>query len=219
MKAIYREIRKLAEPYLATRENDIHTDISTRMAYALMGEEGGSEGAIIPVITLHDVGWKTVPEERQLEAFGPRAMRPELNRRHELEGVRIAGEILRSIHYDPDTSREILEIIEGHDSRKEALSLNDRIVKDADKLWRFTREGFMIDTRRFQETPAQGLIRLESKLEGWLFTDAAKRIAREELFHRRAQVSTLNARRGADAPGGRPEGTGPYSFRKRSVLR
>ncbi len=194
MKAIYREIRKLAEPFLATRENDIHTDISTQMAYALMGEEGGSKGVIIPAIILHDVGWKTVPEERQLEAFGPLSMRPELNRRHELEGVRIAGEILRSIHYDPEKSREILEIIGGHDSRKVARSLNDRIVKDADKLWRFTEEGFMIDTRRFQETPAQGLFRLESNLEAWLFTDAAKRIAREELIQRRGQVSRPNAR-------------------------
>jgi CRISPR/Cas system-associated endonuclease Cas3-HD len=192
MKKIFRKIRKLAEPYLATRKNDLHTDISTHMAYALIKELGGVEGIIIPAVILHDVGWKTVPEELQPEAFGPGSTRPELNRRHEVEGARIAGEILKSVEYDKDKIREILEIIEGHDSRKEALSLNDRIVKDADKLWRFTREGVMIDTWRFQESRAQGLIRLDSNLEGWLFTDAAKRIARAELDQRRAESSTGN---------------------------
>jgi hypothetical protein len=189
MKKFFRKIRKLAEPYFATRKNDLHTDISTHMAYALIKELGGVEGIIIPAVTLHDVGWKTVPEERQLEAFGPGATRPDLNRRHELEGVRIAGEILTTVDYDEDKTREILEIIGGHDSRKEALSLNDRIVKDADKLWRFTREGFIIDTRRFRESPAEGLYRLESKLECWLFTDTAKRIARAELAQRYAEAS------------------------------
>lgn len=189
MRKIFQKIRNLAQPYLATRENDIHADISTQMAYTLIKEQGGADDVIIPAVILHDVGWKTVPEERQLEAFGPGATRSDLNRRHEVEGVRIAGEILTFLGYDEENSREILEIIAGHDSRKEALSLNDRIVKDADKLWRFTREGFMIDTRRFRESPATGLIRLESKLEGWLFTDAAKRIARAELFQRRAESS------------------------------
>ncbi len=189
MKKIFRNIRKLAKPYLATRENDIHTDISMHMAYALIKDLGGAEGIIIPAVILHDVGWKTVPEELQLEAFGPGATRPELNRRHEVEGARIAGEILKSVDYDADKTREILEIIRGHDSRKEALSLNDRIVKDADKLWRFTREGFMIDKQRFRETSSQELIRLESSLEDWLFTDTAKTIARAELRRRRADTS------------------------------
>lgn len=190
MKKIFKTIRKLAEPYLTTRENDTHTDISTHMAYALMETLGGVEDIIIPAVILHDVGWKTVPEESLLDAFGPGKRRPELNRRHEVEGARIAGEILMSVDYDKDKTRDILEIIAGHDSRKEALSLNDRIVKDADKLFRFTREGFMIDTQRFQETPEQGLSRLDSKLEEWLFTDRAKIMARAELCLRRAEIFT-----------------------------
>lgn len=32
-------------------------------------------------------------------------------------------------------------IIDGHDSRREALSLEDAVVKDADKLWRVTPHG------------------------------------------------------------------------------
>ena len=32
---------------------------------------------------------------------------------------------------------EVVAIIDGHDSRRHALSRNDELVKDADKLWRY----------------------------------------------------------------------------------
>ena len=35
----------------------------------------------------------------------------------------------------------MIEIIDGHDTRKHALSLEDALMKDADKLWRFSRHG------------------------------------------------------------------------------
>lgn len=189
MKAIFRKIRALADPYLRTRDNDIHTDISTIMARALLEKQGGDEDIVIPAIILHDVGWKTVPEAQQIMAYGPKATRPELNRQHEVKGVEIAGDILAAVSYDPEKTEEILEIISGHDSRETPLSLNDRIVKDADKLWRFTREAFRIDNRRFQLTPAQSLSRLYASLEGWLFTDTARTIALEELGRRRRQMT------------------------------
>ncbi|MFN8457106.1 MAG: HD domain-containing protein [Anaerolineae bacterium] len=98
---------------------------------------------------LHDIGWKMVPEEKQRNAFGPQATDKAANRLHEVEGVRIAGEILAGLEYDSAKTEEILTIIDGHDSRLEALSLNDNLVKDADKLWRFTPTGVGIDYRRF----------------------------------------------------------------------
>ena len=189
MKAIFRKIRVLADPYLKTRDNDIHTDISTIMASALLEKQGGDEDIVIPAIILHDVGWKTVPEAQQHMAYGPKATHPELNRRHEVNGVKIAGDILAAVDYDPGKTEEILEIISGHDSRNTALSLNDRIVKDADKLWRFTREGFRIDNRKFQLTPTQSLARLYGSLDDWLFTDTARSIALEELGRREKQMA------------------------------
>jgi HD superfamily phosphodiesterase len=138
----YKKIQELARPYLDTRKNDIHTEISTRHAYQLLELEGGTEEVVIPAILLHDVGWKKVPEDIQLKAFGPKVSMPEWNRVHEVEGARIAEEILKKVGYDQEKIKEIVRIIEGHDSRKKPFSLNDKIVKDADKLWRYSNDAF-----------------------------------------------------------------------------
>jgi CRISPR/Cas system-associated endonuclease Cas3-HD len=189
MKPVFEDIMALARPYLDTRENDIHTAISLGMACRLMILEGGDEDIIIPAIILHDVGWKTIPENMQRKAFGPKATLPELNRRHELAGAEIARRLLEQIGYAPGSIDTIAQIIEGHDSRTKALSLEDKIVKDADKLWRYTREGFDIDVERFQETPQQVLTWLESHLHEWFFTKSGQQIASAELKARKAGLS------------------------------
>jgi hypothetical protein len=58
------------------------------------------------------------------------------------------------------------------------------IVKDADKLWRYTRSGFYIDIERFGESHEEGLDRLRSNLVGWFFTVTAKETAADQLSRR-----------------------------------
>jgi HD superfamily phosphodiesterase len=188
IKPVYQTIFQLAKPYLNTRHNEIHAERSMQYGYRLMETEGGNESVIIPAIILHDVGWKKVPEALQLKAFGPKASMPELIRVHEKEGVRIAGDILVKVNYDNEKTTRILEIIGGHDSRKESISLDDRIVKDADKLWRCSKEGFNIDNERFEQTYVEGLNRLRKYLSRWFFTDTANRLAREELQKREEEA-------------------------------
>ena len=185
---VFKQILQLAKPYLNTRFNDVHTEMSVQLAYDLLRAEGGQEPIVIPAIILHDVGWKKVPAALHLKAFGPNATSPELNRTHEREGVRIAEHILTEVNYDMKKISEILKIIDGHDSRKESISLNDSLVKDADKLWRFTHTGFQIDHQRFEETVADGLDRLRKYLPGWFFTDTAHQIAKEELRQREREA-------------------------------
>ena len=189
MEPIFEKIWNLAKPYLNTRRNDIHTEISVDMAIRLMVKEGGDEEIVIPAIILHDVGWIKIPEDLQLKAFGPNAKDPELNRMHEVEGVRIAAEILQKVQYDQIKTEQILKIIDGHDSRSESLSLNDRIVKDADKLWRYTKSGVEIDVERFGETLEEGLARLRGNIDRWFFTATAREIASQEVRERAAESS------------------------------
>ena len=188
MKAIFEKIHRLAKPYLNTRNNDIHTEICMKFAYKLLETERGNEDIVIPAIILHDVGWKKVPQNLQLRAFGPKAIYPKLNRIHEIEGVKIAKDILEKVNYDVYRIKEILEIIDGHDSRKEAISLHDKIVKDADRLWRNSKEGFQIDIERFGETFMEGLNRIRSNLHKWFFTNSAREIAREEIRNREREA-------------------------------
>jgi HD superfamily phosphodiesterase len=190
MKPIFGKIQQLSRPFLDTRHNDVHTAISTMLAFQLLEQEGGDEDIVVPAIILHDTGWKRVPSKLHLKAFGPQATEPRLNRLHEVEGVKIAQEILKEIKYDALKTVKILEIIDGHDSRTTPVSLNDMIVKDADKLWRYSRSGFYIDIERFGESFEEGLERLRSNLSEWFFTVTAKKVAAEKLS-RRAKEKTV----------------------------
>ena len=86
--------------------------------------------------------------------------------RHEKEGARIAAEVLATVGHDAARTERILEIIDGHDSRRHALSLDDALMKDADKLWRLTPHG--VDTvmdwfglTRQQAAGSQGAVFLQ----------------------------------------------------------
>ena len=184
MRRIFKEIWELAKPYLDTRDNEIHTKMSVEFAYKLLEAEGGDEDVVIPAIMLHDVGWKMVPEDLQLKGFGPKVTLPELTKIHENEGVKIAKDILGKINYDSNKAEEILRIVEGHDSRKEPISLNDKLVKDADKLFRYTREYIDIYAEKFELTDEQMYARYEKKLAKWFLTHSGLEMAKEELEKR-----------------------------------
>jgi HD superfamily phosphodiesterase len=188
LTAIYDEIYRRAAAYWDTRQNDVHMPLAYGFAQKLLDSYPQADAAVVlPAILLHDIGWKMVPEDRQRNAFGPQATDIAANRLHEEEGFRLAGGILAALDYEPAKTQEILSIIDGHDSRLEALSLNDKLVKDADKLWRFTLTGIDIDHRRFGLTLAAYLDYMDDKIEAWLFTPEAKEIARTELARARAE--------------------------------
>jgi hypothetical protein len=171
-----------AEPYLDTRQNDVHVSGSYDFARRLLAfYPNADEEIVLPAIILHDVGWKMVSEEKQLGAFGPKVKDKKTQRIHETEGVKIAEEILTLLNYDKEKILEILSIIDGHDTRLEALSLNDQLVKDADKLWRFTPAGVDIGHTQFG-IPRDSYIKwLDTVIDDWLFTPEAKEMAHAAL--------------------------------------
>jgi hypothetical protein len=142
-----------ARPWLDVRSNDVHTLIAWRLAGTLLTLRPGAEEAVVlPAIILHDTGWKRMPQEKLALAVGPNAQFPELQRDHELAGVEIGADILIRLALGLDDTA-ILAIIDGHDTTKAARSAEDAIVKDADKLWRFTPHGVATIGGWFQ-TPA-----------------------------------------------------------------
>ena len=191
MRPIFYEIWRRAKPYLNTRKNDIHTEIAVRFAKRLLEIEGGDENVVMPAIILHDVGWIMVPEDEQHKGFGPEIQSLSVVKKHEREGVQIAEKILEAVHYDKEKVQEILDIIEGHDSRKETVSINDSVVKDADRLWRFSRKGFTIDCDRFNLEPAERVKKKDLDIEKIFFTESAKMIARKEINERLEESKTI----------------------------
>lgn len=134
-----------ARPYLDVRNNDEHTLVAYGLGKALLDMIPEAEADIVlPAILLHDVGWKRIDPDLLLLAIGKNPTRKDLVRDHEVFGVEIASDILRTHAMDAAQAQAILAIIDGHDTVKEARSINDAVMKDADKGWRTTRHGMRI---------------------------------------------------------------------------
>lgn len=130
-----------AEPYLMVRDDLLHTQVAHEYALFLMQKEGGDKRIVEPAIILHDVGWSKLTSEDNKVAYGLRAKGEKsarLNRIHEIEGAAIARGLLDKLGYDPGLTDQITRIIEQHDSGKEIRSLEEDVVKDSDRLWRFS---------------------------------------------------------------------------------
>jgi HD superfamily phosphodiesterase len=184
LNMVYREIARKAEKYLDTRHNKLHTDICLQFALRLLRKEGGNPTIVVPAIILHDVGWKAVPEDSQIRGFGPNMSDPDIQRIHEVEGSKIARNILEELRYDEDKISKICEIVLFHDSRKEGMYLEDSIVKDADKLWRLSHVSMRIDPARYNMAISNYLDFLQKQIETWYLTSGGKKIARQELLQR-----------------------------------
>lgn len=134
-----------ARPYLDVRNNDEHTLVAYGVAKALLAELPEARASVVlPAILLHDVGWKKVPQDLLLDAIGRNPKRPDLVRDHELYGVEIAREILERHRPEGVDVEAVLAIIDGHDTTRHAKSLEDAVVKDADKVWRTTPHGMAV---------------------------------------------------------------------------
>jgi hypothetical protein len=172
----YEHVWAAAAPYLRARKNDVHVPLSYGYAERLLEAHPDADpDVVLPAVILHDTGWAVV--EHQTEQVGPDMLKSDMRRAHEVEGARIAREIVGD--------GEIATIVDGHDTRLYALSRNDELVKDADKLWRYSIAGVGIGCDFFGLTPGEYADHVERELDDVLFTGTALRIARNEIAQTR----------------------------------
>ncbi|MGJ5177543.1 HD domain-containing protein [Bradyrhizobium oligotrophicum] len=167
-----------ARPWLDVRSNDEHTLISYRLGQALLRLHPDADASVVlPAILMHDVGWKKFPPEQLAAAVGPNPRYPELQRAHEIEGVKIAAEAFTRLAIPGLQIDTILAIIDGHDTRKKPISREDALMKDADKLWRFTGHGVATIGGWFETPPRETLAMLESFVLPSMLTEAGATMA------------------------------------------
>ena len=172
-------IWQAARPFLDVRDNDVHTLYAYGFTQSLMQKKPTANKDVIgPAILLHDIGWKKIPQEKILQSFGPNKKYPELERQHEVEGANLATEILNNLNVSSQDSKDIIDIIDGHDTRKTALNINDEIVKDADKLWRISPHGIVTISDWFEQSHQDTIDMLPDHIFPFLFTEEARAIAR-----------------------------------------
>jgi HD superfamily phosphohydrolase YqeK len=189
LNVIESAILKLAKPYLQIRDNERHTLNAIEFALKLQEIYDAERMIVIPAMILHDVGWSKVSQDIISKACRPHPVK-KLIRIHEKESVKLAAGILKDIGYDITMSAAIVEIINGHDTRSIAVSTNDKIVKDSDKLTRCAKS-FWFWTQQLPMVPRELADTLEETIEEWFFLDKSKEIAKEELKQRRMEEREL----------------------------
>lgn len=175
-------------PETRARSNDIHLPISLAYAERLCAAHPEADSLVVRVaILLHDTGWGRVDEERILsEGFSGDWRKADIRYEHERQGCLIAEEVLPDLGYPPEFVERVTAIIDGHDTRPDARSLEDALVRDADRLWRFDQVGIALASSWFKLTPSAYMDRLEAEIIPELQTSAARRMAEADLARSRA---------------------------------
>lgn len=166
-----------------SRQNDIHLPISYAFAERLCQVHPEADSLMVRVaILLHDTGWARVEQDRIIsEGFTGDWRRADVRYEHERHGCDIAREVLPPLGYDDDFVERVTAIIDGHDTRQVSHSIEDSLVRDADRLWRFTPTGIALASSWFGATPAAYCARLREEIVPELLTDAAVQMADAEL--------------------------------------
>jgi hypothetical protein len=89
--------------------------------------------------------------------------------------------------FEPHIIEQIVALIDGHDTTKNARSLEDSIHKDADKLWRYTPHGNQIIGKWFEIEQAEVLEILENYVLPTFLTDFGKKQA--QIFLETAKLN------------------------------
>jgi len=183
-KAVVHETR--------TRGNDIHLPISLAFAERLCRAYPDADADLVRVATLlHDTGWAHVDESRILsEGFTGDWRKATIRYEHEKQGCDVARRVLPGLGYAPGFVEQVCAIIDGHDTRPVARSLEDALMRDADRLWRFDHAGIALASSWFGMDPATYTDRLAAEIIPELITEAALEMATADLCRSNALLKT-----------------------------
>jgi hypothetical protein len=174
------------------RGNDIHLPISLAYAERLCRAHPEADAELVRVtIVLHDTGWAHVDESRILsEGFTGDWRKAAIRYEHEAEGCKVARRVLPGLGYSAEFIERVCEIIDGHDTRHVAYSIEDALVRDADRLWRFDHAGIALASSWFGMTPDVYTDRLAAEIIPELITDAAVQMGTADLARSNALLKT-----------------------------
>ena len=175
-----------------TRGNDIHLPISLAFAERLCRAYPQADAELVRVSTLlHDTGWAHVDESRIIsEGFAGDWRKAAIRFEHEKQGCAVARRVLPGLGYSAAFIERVCAIIDGHDTRPVAHSLEDALMRDADRLWRFDQAGIALASTWFKMDPARYTDRLRAEIVPELITQAARDMATADLDRSTALLKT-----------------------------
>ena len=168
---------------MRARKNDVHIPLAFGWTLDILTAYPQADRDVcLLAILLHDIGWWAIDMEDIIQQGfrGENPLQSDVRYRHEAEGVRLGTEVLRKTGWSEDMIAQVCEIIDGHDTRKDPRHLNDRIVRDADKLWRYNVTGIAIAADWFGKTPRAYSQDMEARMD-WFETPEGRTMAEREL--------------------------------------
>ncbi|EMR00501.1 HD domain-containing protein [Paeniglutamicibacter gangotriensis] len=179
-------------PETRARGNDIHLPISLAFARRLCDAYPEANRELVLVSTLlHDTGWAHVDETKIIsEGFRGDWRKAGIRFEHERLGCEVARRVLPPLGYELEFIEAVCAIIDGHDTRPVAHSLEDALMRDADRLWRFDHAGIALAAGWFSQNPADYTDRLETEIIPELITAAAVDMATTDLERSRDLLHT-----------------------------
>ncbi|BAU94948.1 metal dependent phosphohydrolase [Corynebacterium suranareeae] len=188
----FEQLWKAIEPETRTRANDVHLPIVAAYAERLCDAYPLANRELVLVAAiLHDTGWAHVDESRIIsEGFSGNWRKAAIRFEHESEGCIVARRVLPSLGYSSEFIEQVCDIIDGHDTRQVAYSLEDALVRDCDRLWRFDRAGIMASSSWFGMPVSDYVDRLHREILPELITEAAYRMATADLNRAKALLRT-----------------------------
>jgi SAM-dependent methyltransferase len=173
-------IRKLSKNYIDCRIGDKnHSKNTLNFTKKLLANYPmAKEKATIVASLLHDIGWSKISKSERDNAFilDPKR-RYKIIKMHEVAGAKLSLEILTNLDFKARELNEIQRIILNHDEKTKPLSIEEKIVRDSDKLCRYTKKTFLADVKRFKITPIERFAVLEQNLENWFYLPESKKLA------------------------------------------
>lgn len=157
-----------ALPLQDKRNDKGHAEFVTYFALKLLEQIPAQRNIVVPAAILHDTGWNQM-SKTELELFYDKNWQryePVLRARHQEEGARVAEETLIQVNriFPNSNVPHILEIISQHDTRNGFYSTEDGVMRDADKLWRFTLPHLDLYLRERKV----GIGELQKQLDEWM---------------------------------------------------
>lgn len=184
---IERTIWDKAFPYQDIRNDLGHIEHVTYFAFELLKYIKAERSVVIPAAIFHDTGWgEVIGEGKILPSYEPlsedfKRNEPRYRHLHQIAGEKISKRILNEVEYQPKFIPTILEIVSQHDTRDDFFCSEDGVVRDADKLWRFTLRHWEIYFKdEFTSEEISKIFNRDIEKPGFFYSDISRHIARVE---------------------------------------
>ena len=192
--SLFRKMELLAMNMQDLRSDEGHYKLVVGFADMLSDKLNAKKEVVIPAAIFHDIGYYGISEKKLSDLMAKKLSSEEeksIKDFHMANGAKLAKNILVKLNYPGEFTDEIVGIVLRHDLKSNPKSVEESIVRDSDKLWRYSKKGFFLDVKRRSCQPIEWYNKLLENLskKDYFWLDISKDIALSELEKRKKEFS------------------------------